>query len=67
MHLCIPFAAFEVHTVYVASVLRLFPDVLIGLVIMDFVVELDSINGDHVLSRIVLEGTCQEGLREEEP
>jgi hypothetical protein len=50
MHLGIPFAAFEVHTIYVASVLRLFLDILIGLVIMYFVVELDSINGDHMLS-----------------
>jgi hypothetical protein len=50
MHLGIPLAAFEVHTIYVAPVLRLLLDILIGFVIMDFVVELDSINGDHVLS-----------------
>ena len=46
----IPFATLEIHTVNVATILWLFFDVLVGPVVLDVELEVQTINSDLVLS-----------------
>ena len=66
MSIVLPLAAFEVDTVDVASALRLLLDVLVAHLVFDIVAEGKLINSDRQGSRIVLEGTSEESLGEEE-
>lgn len=61
-----PLAAFQEHAIYVATVFRSLFDVFVGHVVLDKIVEVNSVDGDVVLSSIVLQSSRQEGLGEEE-
>lgn len=62
----VPLAAFEVHAVGVTSGFRLLSNILHEQVRLDDKAEADLIDGDIVLSRVVLLRTSEESLREEE-
>jgi len=62
----VPLAAFEVHTISVTSCLGLLSDILHQQVRLDDETKADLIDGDLVLSRVVLLRTSEESLREEE-
>lgn len=62
----VPLASLKIHAIDVATILRLLLDVLVGAIVLDVEGEVESIDGDLVLSRVVLEGTSEEGLGEEE-
>ena len=62
----IPLATLKVHAVDVAAIFGLLLNVLVGAIVLNIEGEGELINGDIVLSRVVLEGSCEEGLREEE-
>lgn len=58
----VPLATFNVHSTYINTVFRLRWIVILD----DFIVEDQLINRDLVLTSIVLQGTSQESLCEEE-
>jgi hypothetical protein len=66
MSLIVPFASFEVETVEEAAALGLLFDVLPPSLILELEVEGKLIDGDRLLTSVVLKRTRQEGLREEE-
>jgi len=62
----IPASALDVHTVAEAAVLRFLSHLGRLDLVVDLVLEGELIDGDCVLSSIVLELACEEGLGEEE-
>jgi len=66
MCLVIPAGTFHVHAIDETAILRRFGDGAWRGIITDLKVIAELINGDLHFSRIVLQRTSEEGLREEE-
>jgi hypothetical protein len=64
--LIVPLATLEVKTVEEASIIWLFLDILPLPPVLEGEGEVKLIDGDCVLSRVVLQSACQESLWEEE-
>ena len=62
----VPSCTFKIHTIDEASILRLFGDFLWSDFIIDLGLKVQFINGNDMLSSVVLQNTCEEGLWEEE-
>jgi hypothetical protein len=59
-------SSLQIHTIYKAAIFRLFSDFLICNFIIYLEFEVELIYSNYVLSCIVLKGTSEESLREEE-
>jgi hypothetical protein len=62
----VPSGSLKIETIGVAAIFWLLCDLIVGDFVVDLHIEVKLIDGDNMLSRIVLQATCEEGLREEE-
>jgi len=62
----VPPCSLKEDTVNVAAVFRFFFDFCVSHLIHNFYLKIDSIDGNYILSGVVLKGSSDEGLREEE-
>lgn len=62
----VPTRTFKENTINIASILRLFFDIMVSHVVQNLYLEVNSIDSNYVLSRIVLQSAGNKGLREEE-
>ena len=66
MRCAVPSGALEVEAIGIAAIFWLLSDLVVRDFIVDLHIEVKFVDGDHMLSRIVLQTTCEESLREEE-
>lgn len=65
-HYFVPFGSFEVHSSDIYTILQMFNGWIIIILVYDFIIIVQKINSNSISSRIILLGTSQETLSEEE-
>jgi hypothetical protein len=62
----VPSGALKIETIGIAAIFWLLCNLIVGDFVINLDIEVKLIDSDYMLSRIVLQTTCKEGLREEE-
>jgi hypothetical protein len=62
----VPSGSLEIEAIGIAAIFWLLCDLVVRDFVVDLHIEVKLVDGDHVLSRIVLQTTCEERLREEQ-